>query len=248
AEAAVRLRGALALAPPAFSAIKQDGVAAHVRARRGEHVELAPRIMQIDEVIVHGRDDARARVEVELAVGKGTYVRAWAVALGEAVGLPAHLVWLRRLASGSFSLDDPRVVGGLHASPRPELSPHGKPKVHIGFEGLEGLEGLDGLDRAGIAARLRAAMIEPIHALPPDWSRALAPDPERFERLCQGLPQWAIAVGLAPEAPVGLGAVAEPSGRRLVLARLAHEDGYLRVFPTRVLHLATMAAPPPASA
>ncbi len=224
--AATELRGALSLPPPAFSAIKQDGVAAHVRARRGEAVELAPRTMTIHEVHVLG--SAPGRIDVELAVGKGTYVRSWAVALGEAIGVPAHLARLHRVASGSLRLDDPRTVRGLAVVS--SSTGAGKPRARIELAGAE--------DRERAGERLRAAMIAPMDALPPGWTRAIAPDPARFERLCQGLPQWAGTVGVSEEALPGPGAITDPAGQRLVLVRLEPQGEGLRVVPSRLLRLA----------
>ena len=86
--------------------------------------------------------------------------------------------------------------------------------------------------------RLRAAMIAPVDALPPGWARAVAPDPERFERLCQGLPQWADAVGIPALAPAGPGAITDPAHERLVLVRLEPMAEGLRVVPSRLLRLA----------
>jgi tRNA pseudouridine55 synthase len=220
------LRGTLPLPPPAFSAIKQGGVAAHVRARRGEDVQLEPRDMIVHEVHVLGRD--RDRISVELLVGKGTYVRSWAVALGDAIGVPAHLGSLRRLASGPLSIDDPNVVHGLCAIATPRTS--GKPRARLELAGA--------IDRDAARDRLRVAVLDPIASLPADWVRAVAPDGERFERLCQGLPQWAELVGMPPDlGGPGHGAVTEPSGNRLVLVRLEPQPEGLRAIPTRLLRL-----------
>ena len=230
--AAIDLRGTLPLPPPAFSAIKQDGVASHVRARRGEAVQLEPRAMVIHDVRVLG--SAHDRIAVELFVGKGTYVRSWAVALGEAIGVPAHLGSLRRLASGPLSIDDPRVVSGLVAVAT--TSGPGKPRTRLELAGAS--------DRDAAGTRLRAAALDPIAALPSDWLRALAPDAERFERLCQGLPQWATNVGIPADAALGPAAVTDAHGDRLVLVRLEPQPEGLRAVPTRLLRLAGPPAAP----
>jgi tRNA pseudouridine55 synthase len=47
-----------------------------------------------------------AELSVEVEASKGYYVRALARDLGAALGLPAHLSQLRRLASGRFELAD----------------------------------------------------------------------------------------------------------------------------------------------
>jgi len=90
--------------PPALSALKVDGVRAYRRARRGESVALAERRVTVHELTLLRASDAT--LELELLVSKGYYVRALARDLGRALGVPAHLSLLRRLASGPFTLAD----------------------------------------------------------------------------------------------------------------------------------------------
>jgi len=94
--------------PPAFSARKIAGRAAHRLARRGETVELPPR-----EVTVHGidllgveRDADHVDVRIELRCGSGTYVRSIARDLGELLGSGGYLAELRRTAVGSLRAED----------------------------------------------------------------------------------------------------------------------------------------------
>ena len=92
--------------PPAFSAIKRGGEVAYVAARRGEVLEVEPRRIEILESQLMGLDARRAEWDIELAVSKGTYIRAIARDLGPALGTVAHLGCLRRTHSGSLCLDD----------------------------------------------------------------------------------------------------------------------------------------------
>lgn len=88
---------------PAVSAVKRDGVPLYARVRRGEHVEPPER-----EVTVHRLDVLAVRsteIDLEVVCGPGFYVRALARDLAHALGTVGHLVALRRLASGSFSID-----------------------------------------------------------------------------------------------------------------------------------------------
>jgi tRNA pseudouridine55 synthase len=89
--------------PPAVSAIKVAGERAYALARKGETPELAPRAVQVLELVVTELEPPRLRCEV-LAT-KGYYVRSLARDLGEHLGLPAHLSALRRLASGPFRIE-----------------------------------------------------------------------------------------------------------------------------------------------
>ncbi|MEB2324522.1 MAG: tRNA pseudouridine(55) synthase TruB, partial [Sorangiineae bacterium] len=90
--------------PPAFSAIKLAGEPAHRRARRGDPPELAPRAVRVRALELVAR--SARRLEVELTVEKGYYVRSFARDLGARLGVPSHLSRLRRLASGDFRVED----------------------------------------------------------------------------------------------------------------------------------------------
>jgi tRNA pseudouridine55 synthase len=90
--------------PPAVSAIKVDGRRSYALARAGNAPELAEREVHVEHLLLLGRSEHELVLEVEAS--KGYYVRALARDLGAALGLPAHLSALRRLASGRFELSD----------------------------------------------------------------------------------------------------------------------------------------------
>jgi len=94
------LRGRIVQTPPAFSAIKQGGVALYKRARRGEEVKVPPREVEVDrfELIERAGDSLRLYVEC----GSGTYVRSLVRDLGDRLGCGAHLTTLRRLWVAPF--------------------------------------------------------------------------------------------------------------------------------------------------
>jgi len=93
--------GTIAQVPPRFSALKVQGRRAYDLARSGQGVELAPRRVEIRALALTGRpDDDHA--ELEVACGKGTYVRSLARDLAVALGTVGHVSALRRLAVGGF--------------------------------------------------------------------------------------------------------------------------------------------------
>ena len=96
-------RGEIMQTPPAYSAIKRDGVAQYKRARRGEEVVLEPRQVTVYELILLEFVDGV--IQLRMTCSAGTYVRSIAHDLGEAQGCGAHLSSLRRLAVGAFSID-----------------------------------------------------------------------------------------------------------------------------------------------
>lgn len=102
-----RFRGALEQVPPSHSAKRTDGVRAYERARAGEVVELAPRPIEIKRFEVLEWDDSHAEeplMRASLDVSSGTYIRAIARDLGRDAGSGAHLVALRRVGSGVFTV------------------------------------------------------------------------------------------------------------------------------------------------
>jgi tRNA pseudouridine55 synthase len=98
------LQGGQEQLPPVFSAKKVGGEAAHRRARRGESVELPPARVTVHEIEL-------TRFELPLVgfrvrCSSGTYVRALARDLGEALSVGAHLIELRRTSVGGFDVAD----------------------------------------------------------------------------------------------------------------------------------------------
>jgi tRNA pseudouridine55 synthase len=91
--------------PPAFSAIKQDGVASHEKARRGEATEHEARPVRVHALTLLDAGALPAPyLAVLLHVSKGYYVRSLARDLAAGLGTFAHLTALRRTASGNFTL------------------------------------------------------------------------------------------------------------------------------------------------
>ncbi|MEM6667132.1 MAG: tRNA pseudouridine(55) synthase TruB [Pseudomonadota bacterium] len=114
--------GTIMQRPPAFSAIKVDGARAYDLARDGEAVDLPPRPIHIDDIALVDCPDVDHAV-LEIACGKGTYVRALARDLAEALGTRGHVSALARTAVGPFdethaiSLDRIEELG--HNAPAP---------------------------------------------------------------------------------------------------------------------------------
>jgi len=88
--------------PPAFSAIKTNGRAAHELARQGKEVPLAPRQVAVSRITI--TDATPECLGLSLVVSKGFYVRSLARDVGQTLGVPSHLASLRRVASGTFTL------------------------------------------------------------------------------------------------------------------------------------------------
>lgn len=96
--------GTLQQIPPSYSAKKVAGKRMYAVARQGGEVERTPATVTIHSIDVLRM--APPEVEFEVACSKGTYIRAIARDVGEALGVGAHLVTLRRTGVGSWSVGD----------------------------------------------------------------------------------------------------------------------------------------------
>jgi tRNA pseudouridine55 synthase len=93
--------GEIMQVPPAFSAIKVDGERAYDLARAGEAVDLAARLIRVDDLrLVETEADFAT---LELDCGKGSYVRSLARDLAAALGAEGHVSMLRRTRVGPFA-------------------------------------------------------------------------------------------------------------------------------------------------
>ena len=118
------LRGEIDQVPSSVSAIKVGGERAYKLAREGRSVELAARRVRIDrfDVLAVRRSDEVVDVDVEVDCSSGTYIRALARDVGEALRVGGHLTALRRTRVGGFGLDRARTLDELADEPRLSLS------------------------------------------------------------------------------------------------------------------------------
>ena len=89
--------------PPLFSAKKVEGVRAYDIARAGEQVELRQALINIYEMEL--LEYAMPEIRIRVRCSKGTYIRALAREIGEALQSGAHLTALRRTRSGGFTTE-----------------------------------------------------------------------------------------------------------------------------------------------
>lgn len=96
--------GRIEQVPPSFSACKVDGKRAYEIARKGEEVELKPKILVIDEIELLDYD--LPYLKLRIVCSKGTYIRAIARDLGNELRCGAHLTGLIRTKIGDIGLED----------------------------------------------------------------------------------------------------------------------------------------------
>ena len=90
--------------PPVFSACKVDGKRAYDLARKGEEVELKPKLLVIDEIELLECDLVKMEIKIRVVCSKGTYIRALARDIGVALQSGAHLIALERTRIGDITL------------------------------------------------------------------------------------------------------------------------------------------------
>jgi len=101
-----RFLGRIEQVPPAFSACKIDGKRAYDLARKGREVELKPKVLVIDEIELLDFNQEKMQATIRVVCSKGTYIRALARDIGEALGSGAHLIALRRTRVGDVRVED----------------------------------------------------------------------------------------------------------------------------------------------
>ncbi len=110
-------RGDILQVPPQVSAVRVEGERAYDLARAGVEMDLAPRPLHVARLDLVARpDDDQA--DLVMTCGKGGYVRAIARDLGRALGCLAHVVTLRRTASGPFRAEEGITLDAVQALAR----------------------------------------------------------------------------------------------------------------------------------
>lgn len=105
-EAMTAFVGDIEQTPPAYSAVKVGGRRLYDAARKGEHLEAAPRRVRVQAFDLRSFDPPRFDVGVRCS--SGTYVRSLVADVGARLGCGAHLAALRRTAIGPFRVEDAR--------------------------------------------------------------------------------------------------------------------------------------------
>lgn len=139
--------------PPAYSAIKKNGVTAYKAAREGKALELEARDVEIFDAQFAGSgttpvdlDDGQGGRfaaelpywDVSLHVSKGTYIRSIARDLGQSLGCGAYLGALRRTAIAGYTLDSAITLDGFaELVSRGQAIPWCDPTDLLGFPRLD---------------------------------------------------------------------------------------------------------------
>ena len=111
-----KLTGVISQRPSSVSAIKVDGKRAYDLVRAGEEVELKSREVTVSAFeLISSRTTPEGFIDLEVKVdcSSGTYIRALARDLGQALGVGGHITALRRTRVGSFDVADANQITDL---------------------------------------------------------------------------------------------------------------------------------------
>jgi tRNA pseudouridine55 synthase len=108
--------GTIEQIPPSYSAIQVDGKRLYDLARQGVVVEAPMRTVQVSGIqILDWREGEHPELDLSIACGAGTYIRAIARDLGEALNIGGTLSALQRTVSSGFNWDDSITITDLEA-------------------------------------------------------------------------------------------------------------------------------------
>lgn len=92
--------------PPMYSAIKVNGKKLYEYARRGEHVEIQPRTIEIYNIELIRTDLQNKTIEFRVYCSKGTYIRTLCENIAERLHTIGYMKELNRIKVGEFKIED----------------------------------------------------------------------------------------------------------------------------------------------
>src|SRR5699024_9577484 len=99
--------GKITQIPPMYSAVKVNGKKLYEYARNNEEVERPKREVTIHEIKhLSSKKNNNRIIKMKVICSKGTYIRTLCADIGKALGYPAHMYSLVRLATGSLDKKD----------------------------------------------------------------------------------------------------------------------------------------------
>lgn len=107
-----KFKGEIEQVPPDYSAVHVGGQRAYKLARSGKRLALKARTVQIYDIIQ--TKYRYPKLKIEARVSSGTYIRALARDVGQALGCGAYLSQLRRTSIGQFSIATAIKVGNMN--------------------------------------------------------------------------------------------------------------------------------------
>lgn len=107
-----RFTGTIVQTPPMYSALKFNGQKLYDLALSGKEIPDKSREVEIPSLKCTGMR-GRNRFLLEVTCSRGTYIRTLCNDIGAAIGVPAHMAFLLRTASGPFTLEHAHSITEL---------------------------------------------------------------------------------------------------------------------------------------
>jgi tRNA pseudouridine55 synthase len=172
--------GAISQVPPAYSALKVDGVRAYARARAGEDVQLATRHVTIHDLALIEATSETASFSA--TVSKGTYIRSLARDMAVALGTVGHISMLRRTQAGPFGLAQAISLDNLAALVQDAALEQVILPLMAGLDDIPALA----IDPAQAAALRQGRLLTGHPASPGTYLACLGPVPVALVEIDQG--------------------------------------------------------------
>jgi tRNA pseudouridine55 synthase len=180
-QALEQFRGQIMQVPPMYAALHHQGQRLHELARAGIVVERSARPVTIEQLDV--LEWSPPLLVVDVMCSKGTYIRALARDLGEALGCGGHLQALRRTAVGTFLIEQATPLTQIEEESfdvmtillPPELAVSDWPVASLSVE---------------LARQVRNGQAIPLDGFSADRARAHAPDGSLLALLTRAGTLW----------------------------------------------------------
>ena len=102
--------------PPIYSAIKVNGKKLYEYARKGENVEIQPRLIEIYDIELIKIDLQSKTIEFRVHCSKGTYIRTLCENIAERLHTVGYMKELNRTQVGEFKIEDSITIEELEKS------------------------------------------------------------------------------------------------------------------------------------
>ena len=99
------LKGKQEQIPPMYSAIKVNGKKLYEYARKGQNVEVKPRIIEIYNIELIRINKEEKQIEFTVECSKGTYIRSLCETIAEKLETVGYMCGLNRLQVGKFGIE-----------------------------------------------------------------------------------------------------------------------------------------------
>jgi tRNA pseudouridine55 synthase len=110
-----RFTGSILQVPPMVSAIHHEGARLYELARRGEIVDIQPRLIVVHRIDIVTHDREWTRLLLHVVCGKGTYIRKLCADIGDALGVGGYAHFMVRVRTGTFTVEHTRTLEELEA-------------------------------------------------------------------------------------------------------------------------------------